>query len=80
MHRMPVRAIKNILQKELQGFRDGFYTMSAGTLADVQKEMIFLAYEELSEYLDTCEDYKSLEEYLSFAGYRMSLEEWINSL
>lgn len=80
MYQMPVRAIKNILKAELQGFKDSFYTMSAGVLSDVQKEMINLAYSELSGILEKSNHYNELEDYIAYAGYRMSLEEWINSL
>jgi hypothetical protein len=49
-------------------------------MSDTQKEMIYIAHSNLSEILDKCEDYASLEDFISYSGYRMSLEDWINSL
>ena len=78
---MPVKAIKNILRKELQGHRDGFYNAYPKfIMSDVQKEMITLAHETLTRALDACETYEQLDDFISFAGYRMSLQEWIDSL
>lgn len=81
-YQMPVRAIKNILKKELEEFKahaiQALY--NANTMSDVPKEMVYLAYTELSGILEKSNDYASLEDYLNHAGYRMNLEEWINSL
>lgn len=81
MYQMPVRAIKNILGKELQDFRNRFYNAYPSfIMSDVQKEILSIGYELLKVKLDACVTYEDLEEFISFAGYRMSLEEWINSL
>lgn len=79
---MPVRAIKNILKKELQDHRDGLYAISANgvILTDCQKEMIRFAHVKMQSALSFCTSYDDLEKFLSFAGYRMSLTEWIQSL
>lgn len=81
-YQMPVRAIKNILMQELQGFFDAFYREYPGSfvMSDVQKEMVRIAKEVLSAKLEFCNTYEELNAYISDAGYRMSLEEWINSL
>jgi hypothetical protein len=81
MYQMPVRAIKNILRKELDERKQSFYNAYPNfIMSDTQKEMIYIAHSNLSEILDKCEDYASLEDFISYSGYRMSLEDWINSL
>lgn len=81
MYTMPVKAIKNILKKELESFKNGFFTAELHyRLSDVMKEFIYIAHNVLEERLESCTDYDSLEKYISFAGYRMSLQEWIDSL
>jgi len=78
---MPVRAIKNILKKELEDHKQGiFNAYPRFIMTDVQKEMIYIAYKALLNTLNECNDYVSLEAYISYAGYRMTLNEWINSL
>jgi len=78
---MPVKVIKNILKKELEDFKNGFFNSYPNfIMSDVQKEFIYIAYGALLNVLNKCEDYASLEDYISYAGYRMSLQEWINSL
>jgi hypothetical protein len=82
MYQMPVRAIKNILRKELEDFK-GHALQSlrtCNTMSDVPKEMIYIAYTNLLEVLEKSNEYSSLEDYISYAGYRMSLQEWIESL
>lgn len=82
LYQMPVRAIKNILKKELEQFKNNTLQVlhKEHFLSDVPKEMIYLAYSNLLGVLDKCQDYAALEDYISYAGYRMSLTEWINSL
>lgn len=81
MYQMPVRAIKNILKKELEEFKDSALNLlHKGYVNDATKELIYIAHNVLTEKLEACNDYDSLDEFVSFVGYRMSLEEWINSL
>ena len=81
MYQMPVRAIKSILKKELQDFRDGFYNnYPRFIMAEVMKEMVSIAFHQLNAKLENSNSYDELEDYITFAGYRMSLEEWINFL
>jgi hypothetical protein len=81
MYQMPVRAIKNILKKELEERKQSFFNAYPSfIMSDTQKEMIYLAYAELSGILEKCNDYASLEDFISYSGYRMSLQEWIESL
>lgn len=81
MYQMPVRAIKNILKQELERFKnDTYQVVRKNTASDVPINMVMLAYTELSGILEKSNAYNELEDYISYAGYRMSLEEWINSL
>ena len=81
MYQMPVRAIKSLLKQELNSFRDGFYNAYPKfIMADVMKEMVSISFHSLNERLENCNSYEELDDYISFAGYRISLEEWINSL
>ncbi len=78
---MPVRAIKNILAKELESFKDGFFeAYPTFIMSDHQKEFVYIAYGILKNKLESCNTYEELDEYITFAGYRMSLTEWIESL
>ena len=78
---MPVKAIKNILKKEIESHKEHLFTqMSMGWFPDVQKEMIRIAFYTLTEKLDICQSYEDIQELLDFAGYRVSLDEWVNSL
>ena len=80
-YQMPVKAIKRILLQELQSFRDGFYNAYPSfIMSDVQKKMVGISFHHLKNTLDRCNSYQELDNFVSKAGYRMSLEEWINSL
>ena len=80
-YQMPVKAIKRILLQELQSFRDGFYSAYPSfIMSDVQKEMVSISFNHLKNRLDRCNSYQELDNFVSVAGYRMSLEDWINSL
>lgn len=79
-YQMPVKAIKNILGKELESHRDGFYHVYPNfIMSDFQKNMIDIAYHCLKDVLELCNSYEELDSYIG-RNYRMSLEEWINSL
>ena len=81
MYQMPVKAIKNILKKELEERKNSFFNACPSfIMSDTQKEMVYISYTHLSEVLDKCNDYASLEDFVSYSGYGMSLEDWINSL
>lgn len=81
LYQMPVKAIRNILKQELQNSKDGFFNAYPSfIMSDVQKEMVYHAYEQAYSVLEKCQDYASLENYLSYMGYRMSLTDWIQSL
>lgn len=77
----PIKAIKKILAKELKEFKDGFFKAYPNfIMSDMQKEFIYIAYQVISDKLNACETYEQLNDYISYAGYRMSLKEWIDSL
>ena len=78
---MPVKAIKNILKKELEERKTTFINILHNNYVnDSCKEMIYIANEVSSKKIDECHNYEELDEVISFLGYRMSLEDWINSL
>lgn len=72
-----VNAIKKLMIQEL----DSHYSSAIQALYnDVQREFIHLAVRQLREQLSNAESQEDLEQYLSDAGYRMSVQEWIDSL
>jgi hypothetical protein len=85
MYQMPVKAIKNILTKELAEFRqNALYGNPSGKnnirhCNDATKNIFESGYDLLTARLDACNNHEALD---SFIGevYRMSLEDWINSL
>lgn len=77
MYEMPVKSIKSILKRELQAHRDSLYKLAFN---DIHRGMIDLSFKALNTILCECENYPQIGNYLDEAGYRMSLEDWINSL
>ena len=77
---MPVKAIKRILGDELSDFYSEACEKLRYCISDVTKSLVHISHDILSDRLKDCETYEDLEEYISFAGYRMSLSEWIESL
>lgn len=80
-YQMPVKAIKNILQKEHEEFKKvSLQKLHEAYVNDATKELIYIASEQVMGRLNNCVSYDDLDDFLSFAGYRMSLEDWINLL
>ena len=78
---MPVRAIKRILGEELDKFKAQFFIHESQlTMSDVQQEMLYIAESVMKASLESCTTYAELDDFLSYAGYRMSLQEWVQSL
>ena len=76
---IPFTAVKNLLAKELDSFRkEGFKVKF--TLSDVSKQAMFYGFNYLGDMLIKAETFDDLENYVTHAGYRMSLQEWIDSL
>lgn len=76
-YQMPVRAIKNIMRKEIQEH----YSVACQDLHhDVQRNFVHVGYRYILAELEKCVTYDELDNFLSLADYRMSLQEWINSL
>lgn len=74
---MPVKAIKSLLGKELQGH----YSAACQTIySDIQRGFVHIGYKHLKAMLESAETYEQIEEVLSEADYGMSLQEWIDSL
>lgn len=75
------RGIKNILKAEIEAhFNNLFSVVHAAYPPDVQKEILYNAKIDYLARLDMCNDYESIDKFISWAGYRMSLEDWIKSL
>lgn len=80
-YQMPVRAIKNILKKELEERKNHLVqVLHSAYVNDSCKEMIYIANEISYKKIEECHNYDELDELISFLGYRMSLDEWISSL
>lgn len=80
-YQMPVKAIKSILKKEIEEFSNVFHrAYPSFIMADVMKEMVYISKNYPLDKIEKCATYDDLEEIISEAGYRMSLEEWIDSL
>jgi hypothetical protein len=77
MYQMPVRAIKNILGKELQSH----YQSACQRISnDIQRGFIHRGYNVVADKLESSQSYDDLQGVLTLADYRMSLQEWIESL
>lgn len=69
--------IKRLMTKELQSH----YSSACQTIYhDVQRNFVHIGYRYLLAELEKCETFEQLDEWLSLADYRMSLQEWIDSL
>lgn len=81
MYTLTVRGIKNILREELKRHKEStFNVLYNSYVPDVQKEIVSNGYGDAFTRLDACTSYEELDELLSHLGYRMSLEDWIQSL
>ena len=80
-YQLQPRAIKRILGEELDFRRNAFYHAYPNfIMSDTMKEMVESSYRKQKELLKECETYEELESFIEFAGYRMSLEDWVSSL
>lgn len=77
MYIMPVRAIKGIIEREINAHADN---LRQSAYCDPQREMISMSKSAMLDRLAKCQTHEDLEDFLGFAGYRMSLIEWIESL
>lgn len=77
MYQMPIKAIKRIVGEELASH----YAQACQSIYnDVQREFLHRGYHDLAKSsLESCTSYKQLDDFIG-EWYRMSLEEWINSL
>lgn len=80
---MPIKAIKKTLLSELEEFRKlAQESLHANHVwhDTVPFEMLSIGYQHMQKALEACTTYDDLDNYIWYAGYRMSLEEWVNSL
>ena len=76
----PVKAIKNILLRELESHNRGFYNAYPQfIMSDVQKNMVQLANDLMQGRLKVYTTYEELDDYIR-EFYCMSLVEWVESL
>lgn len=77
---MPVKAIKKIIKRELEEM----YSAAISTLYknghnDTIREVFHLGYEQAEASLEECQTHEDLDNFIG-PLYRMSLQEWIESL
>lgn len=74
---VPIKALKNLLGKEI----DSHYSEACQSIHhNVQRGFIHLGYRLIKDRLAIAESYDDLDEILSDMDYRMSIQEWVNSL
>jgi hypothetical protein len=75
-----VRTIKKMLLKEYEEMYNATYqVVRKGTSADACLEMLRNGYDVGKKCIEQATTYDELDEALSFCGYRMSLQEWLDS-
>lgn len=71
------KTIKGLMTKELQSH----YSNACRTIYnDIHRNFVHVGYRYLLAELEKCETYEQLDDFLSLADYRMSLQDWIDSL
>ena len=74
---LPIKAIKHLMAKEIESH----YSTACQSLHNgVQRGFLHLANREIQKRIERAQDKSELEEILSDMDYRMSLQEWVNSL
>lgn len=72
--------IKKMLLKEYEEMYNVTYrVVYQGTSADACREMLSNGYDVGKKSIEEANTYDELDEALSFCGYRMSLQEWLES-
>jgi len=80
-YQITVKAIRGILLDELNDFfKHLLEVLCNAYVNDMTKNLVYTGYYKRKEQLKECKTYEDLEEYLSDLDYRMSLEDWVNSL
>lgn len=76
-----VKAIKNLLKRELSEHKtNAIQALHNAYVPNVQKEFIYIAHSYLENKLATLTTHDELDDFIFECGYRMSLEDWVNSL
>lgn len=74
------KTAKKMLLTEYEGhYKNAQQVMINAYVPDVQKEMVHNGYYAAREKIEASTDWEMLEEAISFCGYRMSLQEWLDS-
>lgn len=71
------QTIKKLMIKEIQSHYSSACQVNHN---DIQRNFVHIGYRYLLAELEKCETYDELDSWLSLADYRMSLQDWIDSL
>lgn len=74
---IPVKTIKILMLKEVESH---FTSARTNIYSDVQRRMLYLGYYDVKMVLEHAESIDDLQDALDMLDYRMSVQEWINSL
>ena len=75
-----VRTIKKMLLKEYeQLYQDTYRAVRKEIISDACLEMVSNGYYQGKSLIENASTYDELDGALSFCGYRMSLQEWLDS-
>lgn len=78
---MPFKSVKKLIRKEVEEHMDNVSkVIHAAYLPDVQSNIAWIARIELLKRIDACETLEQLEDFMGYANYRMSVQDWIDSL
>lgn len=78
---IPFRVVKKLIAKELaEHIAEAKRILRKNAFADVQQNLAHIAENVLSPMLERCETLEQLEDFMGEANYRMSVQDWINSL
>ena len=77
-YQFPVKAIKMIMLQELEERRQGLFNSLAGGL--FYHDMLMVMFRDAREILEDCQSYEDIQEYLNHYDFRLSIQEWIESL
>lgn len=76
-----VKTIKGLLGAELLKFTNHAHSVLKGRcLADAISELVHIGFITADNKLRSCQTYDDLEDYVGWVGYKMSLQEWLDSL
>lgn len=78
---MPLKSVKILIKREIELHMDNVSkVVHQYCYPDVQRKSVSIARDQLNKKLDACETLEQLEAFMSYSGYRMSVQDWIDSL